>query len=99
MHRIVSEKLCMKNSKLNKECMGSLTFLTPSNFAGPTVSLLYIGNAFYWLTRMLISKHACNNDAKKGSPITPTLNAVARANETRFVSSVCMFQQLEVSRL
>ena len=81
----------MKNSKLYKECMGSLTFLPPSNFAGPTLSLLYIGNAFYGLTR--------NNEVRKDSPITPTLNAVARANETRFVSSVCMFQQLEVSRL
>ena len=64
IHRIVSEKLCMKNSKLYKECMGSLTFLPPSNFAGPTLSLLYIGNAFYGLTRMLISKHVTMTSGK-----------------------------------
>ena len=29
---------------------------------------------------------------------TPTVNAVERANETRFVISAFMFQQLEVSR-
>ena len=64
MHRIVSEKLCMKNSKLDKGCMGSLTFLPPSNFAGPTLSLLNIGNAFYELTRMLTSKHVTMTSGK-----------------------------------
>ena len=30
---MVSEKLCLKNSKLYKGCIGSLMFLPPSNFA------------------------------------------------------------------
>ena len=30
---MVSDKLSLKNSKINKGCLGSLTFLTPSNFA------------------------------------------------------------------
>ena len=34
IYRIVSEKLSLKNQKLYKQCMGSLTrFLPPSNFA------------------------------------------------------------------
>ena len=35
---------------------------------------------------------------KNENYITPTVNAVKRANETRFLISVFMFQQLEVSR-
>ena len=35
---------------------------------------------------------------KNENCITPTVNAVERANETRFLISVFMFQQLEVSR-
>ena len=33
IYRMVSDKLSLKNSKINKECLGSLTFLPPSNFA------------------------------------------------------------------
>ena len=37
-------------------------------------------------------------EGKNENCITPTVNAAERANETRFLISVFMFQQLEVSQ-
>ena len=37
-------------------------------------------------------------EGKNENCITPTVNAAERSNETRFVISVFMFQQLEVSQ-
>ena len=67
MYQIVSEKFLLKNPKIYKECIGSLTFYHP------VILQILIAAIFFFLLLIAKSKNV-NNDFTMNPPITLAAN-------------------------